>query len=120
MNKEKTYEPGHTSNRYVAGISWRLFGTLALFVILILIVIWIFQVLLLNRFYETAKYNEFVSTEDAVFSSVDTDNEDELRELVFVRSVDTDTCINNFKCTCVFIRYKSDVIIFSVESDIFV
>ena len=31
----------NTKKRYVAGISWRLFGALALFVMLILIVIWV-------------------------------------------------------------------------------
>lgn len=97
MSKEKTYEAGHTGNRYVAGISWRLFGTLALFVILILIVIWIFQVLLLNRFYETAKYNEFLNTENEILSAVNSNNEEDIRELVFIRSVDTDTCIKLYR-----------------------
>ena len=47
------------NKRYVAGISWRLFGSLIIFVTLILIVIWIFQVVLLNRFYENSKLEEF-------------------------------------------------------------
>ena len=43
------------SNNRHTGILWRLFGTIVIFVTLILLVIWVFQILLLNKFYESAK-----------------------------------------------------------------
>ncbi len=85
------------AGRHVAGISWRLFGTLVLFVVLILIVIWVFQVVLLNRFYESSKLAEFHDTEDKLFASVS--DPESLRSLAYACSVDTDTCIRMFKVT---------------------
>ena len=79
----------------MSGISWRLFGMLALFVVLILIVIWTFQVALLNRFYESSKLDEFNQTDEKIFEVID-DNEN-LRTVVFMRSIETDSCIRVFK-----------------------
>ncbi len=78
-----------------SGISWRLFGTLILFVVLILIVIWVFQVALLNRFYEGSKLDEFKVTDEEILANI-TDRE-KLQSVVFARSVDTDTCIRVFR-----------------------
>lgn len=83
------------NKRYVAGISWRLFGSLIIFVTLILIVIWIFQVVLLNRFYENSKLEEFNETE--IMLRGDLENVEELTKTVLGRSVETDTCIKVFK-----------------------
>ncbi len=77
-----------------SGISWRLFGTLTLFVVLILIVVWVFQVLLLHRFYEGSKLDEFAANEEAIFATV-VDRE-ELNKTVYTCSASTDTCIKLF------------------------
>ncbi len=77
------------------GISWRLFGTLILFVLVILIVVWTFQVLLLNRFYADSKLDEFNSTRDAIFESIDDKNE--LQKIVIKCGGDTNSCIRLFR-----------------------
>ena len=97
MNRD-TRQEGRTNNvgsRYVSGISWRLFGSLIVFVVLSLVVIWIFQILLLNRFYETSRLEELQVTDSMLIELADDD--EKLRETVYVRSVDTDTCIKVFR-----------------------
>ena len=84
-----------SKKRHVTGISWRLFGTLIVFVSLVLIVIWFFQVVLLNRFYENSKLEEFADTESHIFDNIG--NADDLKKEVFLRSVETDTCIKVFE-----------------------
>lgn len=83
------------NNRRASGISWRLFGTLTLFVVLVLIVIWVFQVVLLNKFYESSKLDEFEDTADLIFELVN--DEYAMKETVFTRSTETDTCIRLYK-----------------------
>lgn len=83
------------NKRHVAGISWRLFGLLIIFVTLILIVIWIFQIVLLNRFYENSKLEEFDETEKIIYDSLGSD--EALKTAVLGRSVETDTCIRVFR-----------------------
>ena len=92
-NKKNPNRP--SKSRRVPGISWRLFGILALFVVLILVIIWIFQVLLLNIFYQESKTEEFSATRSQIFASID--DEEEMEKIVYVRSVETDTCIRLFK-----------------------
>lgn len=76
------------------GISWRLFGTLVLFVVLSLLVIWIFQIVLLNDFYEKSKMDEFNVSEDMIFEYIsDIEN---MKLNVYMRSAETDTCIRLF------------------------
>lgn len=96
MNNE-TRKDGRISisSRYVSGISWRLFGSLIVFVVLILSVIWIFQIVLLNRFYENSKTEELRLTEEILNGCLG--DEEELREQVYIRSIDTDTCIRVFR-----------------------
>ena len=77
------------------GISWRLFGTLVLFVVLSLMVIWIFQIVLLDRFYEKSKMDEFSSNEIAVFKHFG--NEEQMKHYVYMCSAETDVCIRLFK-----------------------
>ena len=84
-----------TKSRRASGISWRLFGALALFVVLILVIIWIFQVVLLNEFYQDSKFEEFSSTDMQIFEAID--DEEEMKKIIYVRSVETDTCIILFK-----------------------
>ncbi len=72
-----------------------MFGALVLFVVLVLIVIWVFQVVLLNDFYEDSKLDEFTDSDEMILGLVD--DEKSMRESVFTRSVETDTCIRLFK-----------------------
>lgn len=95
MNYDRKNAPINKSRRRVSGISWRLFGMLTLFVVLTLIVIWTFQVALLNRFYESSKLDEFKQTDEKIFDVID-DNE-KLRTVVFMSSIETDSCIRVFK-----------------------
>ena len=95
MRKNTQNDRINTSGRRATGISWRLFGTLILFVVVILIVVWVFQVVLLNRFYMNSKLDEFDDTDSTVKSVIG--NDSALRSIVFTRSVDTDTCIRVFK-----------------------
>ena len=83
------------ARRRASGISWRLFGTLALFVVLILVVIWIFQIVLLNSFYEKSKLSGFEDSEERIYSCVN--DEKQMIETVYTQSVKTDTCIRLFK-----------------------
>ena len=82
-------------NRRASGISWRLFGALTIFVVLVLIVIWVFQVALLNRFYEKYKLDEFAETENAIYGVIG--SEQAMIETVYVRSFEADCCIRLFK-----------------------
>ena len=51
-------------------IQWKLFAYLALFTTFILIVVWVFQIGLLNYFYRQSKYNEMLRTVDAMEASL--------------------------------------------------
>ncbi len=82
-------------NRRASGISWRLFGALTIFVVLVLVVIWVFQVALLSRFYEKYKLEEFAETESAIYESIG--NEANMKETVYIRSFEADSCIRLFK-----------------------
>ena len=91
MNQTNT----NRGNRYVSSISWRLFGALIVFVSMILLVIWVFQIVLLNQFYEKAKTEELIVTDREISSSFHDENT--LCETVYVRSVETQTCIRVYK-----------------------
>ena len=95
MKRKGNRDANASRPRFVAGISWRLFGTLALFVCLALVVIWVFQVVLLNRFYEQSKLADFAENEERILGVVEQDSA--LRATVYARSVDTDTCIRIFR-----------------------
>ena len=70
-----------TRNRRASGISWRLFGALAVFTVLILVSIWVFQVVLLKFFYGKSKLDEFYYAETEISAVID--NDQELRKAVF-------------------------------------
>lgn len=91
-NKEM---PKRKFRRHTAGISWRLFLALAIFVVVILAVVWMFQVLLLNVFYEDSKLDEFSNIRDEVFATLG--DQDNLQKTVYKRSVSSDTCIRVFE-----------------------
>lgn len=77
------------------GISWRLFGTLVLFVVVALLVIWIFQIALLNDFYEDSKMDEFTATDNSVFEVIS--DREQMKTLIYKHSAATDTCIILFE-----------------------
>ncbi len=81
--------------RYVSSISWRLFGALILFVTMILLVIWVFQIVLLNQFYEQAKLEDLYRTDKDISASFS--DEKQLCEIAYLRSVETDTCIRVYR-----------------------
>ncbi len=77
------------------GISWRLFGTLVLFVVVALLVIWLFQIALLNNFYERSKMDEFTATDEAIFEDVA--DKEQMKTLIYKHSAAADTCIILFE-----------------------
>ncbi len=96
MNKEARQEGRiNINSRYVSGISWRLFGSLIAFVVLILAVIWIFQIVLLNRFYENSKLEELRKSDKLITELIN--DTTVLQEQIDILSVDTDTCIRVFR-----------------------
>lgn len=90
-NREKTNIKQGKENRHTASISWRLFGILVAFVAVMLLIIWIFQVVLLNKFYHKSKLDEFEHTRDAIFECVD--DPKELRKNVTRYSYKYDACV---------------------------
>lgn len=83
------------NSRRQMGISWRLFGVLLIFIAFILVVIWIFQVLLLNKFYRHTKMKEFETTDTAI-SAVLGDTE-RLSDTASFYASEYDECIRVFK-----------------------
>ena len=72
------------------GIRWNLFAFLALFVAFILAVVWIFQVLLLGRFYENAKMKELKLTASVIESNI---GKSDLANTAYTLSGDYTICI---------------------------
>ncbi len=72
------------------GIRWNLFAFLALFVAFILAVVWIFQVLLLGRFYENAKMKELKLTSSVIESNIE---KSDLEHTAYTLSGDYTICI---------------------------
>lgn len=81
-------------SRREMGISWRLFGVLLVFIAFSLIVIWIFQILLLNRFYEHTKLQEFNTTDTALTAAI-TDRE-RLSSTAAFYATEYDECVRVF------------------------
>ena len=82
------------NSRYEMGVSWRLFGALLIFVAVMLIVIWVFQVALLNWFYEQSKMEELETTDKALNSVLA--NTDELNNTANFYASEYDECIRVF------------------------
>ena len=62
------------THKRAVGIRWRLFGCLALFTALILLVLWLFQVRLLSTFYEREKFVELRESADILSGYVETED----------------------------------------------
>ena len=84
------------ADRRVCGISisWKLFAFLAGFVAFMMIVIWGFQVLMLDNFYKNTKREELERISLAIGEYVDTEY---LGDAVYSCAVDYVTCIRVFK-----------------------
>ncbi|MBR3879285.1 MAG: hypothetical protein IKJ24_04075, partial [Clostridia bacterium] len=82
-------------SRRASGISWRLFGTLVVFVVLVLIIIWVLQIVMLNRFYEKSKLDEFEKSESDIYANIE--HEEKMIDSVYKRSVSTDACMIFYK-----------------------
>ncbi|MBQ7335845.1 MAG: HAMP domain-containing histidine kinase [Clostridia bacterium] len=76
-----------TNKSSVESIRWKLAVYLAFFIALVLLVVWIFQVYLLNVFYEHIKRKELVTAAEELMQSLETDS-DELNALAYNLAVD--------------------------------
>lgn len=95
MNRCKKNMSDKRNSRRGIGISWRLFGVLLVFIIVTLLIIWIFQVVLLNKFYEKSKIDEFKDTDSAIVATLE--NRSDLENTVYSYSVKYKECIRVFK-----------------------
>lgn len=77
------------------GIKWKMFGILAVFILVVLFVIWLFQVRLLNYFYLETKFSEFEQSIDSIESTLD--DEENLSKTVFECSLEYYSAIYVFK-----------------------
>lgn len=85
----------HKKDRRKMSISWRLFGILVIFVILMLMLIWVFQVELLNQFYQRSKLKELDATQNAIFDDIEKGRD--IEHTVIRYSYQYDTCIRLYK-----------------------
>ena len=77
------------------GIKWKMFAILSIFIVVVLLVIWLFQVKLLNYFYLKTKFEEFETSIELIEQTLD--NEDELNKTVFDCSLENYSAIYVFK-----------------------
>lgn len=71
MRSEATYQ---RSARRTIGIKWKMFAILICFVSLFAMALWIFQIQMLNFFYQNAKFNEFKDTAENISNTFDNDD----------------------------------------------
>ena len=75
-------------NRSRVGIRWRLFACLALFAVVILVVLWVFQVRLLSVFYEREKFSEIEQiADDLALNITDRELDDRVERYAVEKSV---------------------------------
>lgn len=74
------------------GILWKLFGYFAVFIAVILLLLWLLQIVFLNDFYRAIKINEIKSTAQSIADNIDEDV-DTLTELVQKISQNNDVCV---------------------------
>ncbi|HEX2985218.1 MAG TPA: HAMP domain-containing sensor histidine kinase [Caproiciproducens sp.] len=56
------------------GIKWRIFACFAAFTLVILILLWVFQVMLLNSFYKFIKVNEIKASMQSIVNEINSDD----------------------------------------------
>ena len=76
------------------GIGWKLFAFLLAFVILMLGVIWLFQIRLLDHFYQKTKYREMETISNILSAYVGSES---LDDAAYSCAVDYSTCIRIFR-----------------------
>lgn len=76
------------------GIRWNLFAFLAVFIVFVLLVVYIFQVLLLGTFYESAKMKELRLTSSVIEASIE---KSDLKQQAYTLSGDYSICIILYK-----------------------
>lgn len=76
------------------GIRWTLFAFLALFIAFVLLVVWVFQVLLLEPFYENAKMKEMRMTASIIEANIENDD---LDQIAYTHAGDYSICILLYK-----------------------
>ncbi|MBQ7383398.1 MAG: HAMP domain-containing histidine kinase, partial [Clostridia bacterium] len=76
------------------GIKWKMFAILAVFIAVVLVVIWFFQVRMLNYFYLTTKFSELENSISKIEGAMDSDG-DTLRKTVF------ECAVENYSSICV-------------------
>lgn len=81
-------------HRRYMGISWKLFAFLVAFVGFMMAVIWFFQVIMLESFYERAKKKELENISLMICEYVGTEN---LGDAVYSCAIDYSTCIRVFR-----------------------
>ena len=95
MKGDATVKLNKKRRRRASGISWRLFGALVVFVVLTLVIIWVLQIVFLNKFYEMSKHDEFERSEGEIYQFLE--DERLMVDAVYKRSADTDTCISFYR-----------------------
>lgn len=96
MSNKTLYETEEVINRPRVSISAKLFGFLALFTFFILIVVWIFQIGLLNYFYRDTKYKELEMADYAIAHAI-MDNPEAVSETVEEFGSEYDICSRVFR-----------------------
>ena len=96
MSDKPLFESREENRRPGVSISAKLFGFLALFTFFILIVVWIFQIGLLNYFYRETKYKELEMADYAIVHAL-RDNSDTLQETVEELGSKYDICSRVFR-----------------------
>lgn len=94
--------PARERKRRGIGIQWRLLGYLSIFVVIILVVLWVFQIRMLDRFYEDIKNREMQHTANALIAVLGDDAATE--ETVYAYAVEYTTCIRVFRVEGVIAR----------------
>ena len=82
------------NNKKTISIGWKLFAFLLAFVLLMLGGIWLFQIRLLDHFYQKTKYKELETISSILSDYVGTDT---LDDAVYSCAVDYSTCIRIFR-----------------------
>ncbi|MCQ2429635.1 MAG: HAMP domain-containing histidine kinase [Clostridia bacterium] len=78
------------------GVYWKLFAYIALFTTFMLIVVWVFQIGLLNYFYRQSKFDELNTVEAALTASLESE-QSSIGETVLACAEDYTVCIRVFR-----------------------
>lgn len=82
------------SKKNELSLKWKLFTYFSLFSLIMLLLLWLFQIVFLNRFYETVKIKEIYSTCHSIESSIDLTD---LKSTIEKVSHNKDICILLYK-----------------------